>query len=983
MPKKKTDKKILPLEATFRDILVCEKSDLRPYVETFVQEPENITEAGLGRLAGIFEITDQSEDSSYIVNYLISVIKKEYYLKAKRGAVESLEAALRKANLALAKLAEHGNINWLGHLHAIIFVIEKNNVHLSQAGNARAFLLRGKVLADITDGQQAPDAPNPLKTFVDVLSGRLECDDRLIVTTGEIFDIFSLEEIKRSAIKFSPEEFTRFLHTALVNELERAAVLVVDLAEKEDAATSVPAGHRPKKLNAFSQQAFSKAARPERIAAAPETPIDSQEKQKLVSGLKDEVEKNNGNFVDKRTGHIYIKEDQFPYEETSKLSEIVENITAKTSGLGGKTFKNLGGWRKKLRGINWTGFFLEEENEDEGIPAGTVRPEDPATPAKNISPEEARSILSEVRAAESAETDKTSRYKNYFRTVRTSAAPIAQSTAAKIARAGGTALAGIKKAGRATAKFANQNSKKAAPIITENLKRFKPRKTSSAEKPGGRGKNIPPEKSSLVGAMLANVFGREKTNETFRSGENIAKKLGGRKLAELKANGAGRPRIKETPEPAAKPVRLDMLASKRPAPAGSERSSLNQARLALTEIPIEKPGTTSLSASASSNEMAEGPSGFVDSRRIGNLFVRGKRQAAGPLEISPEETIPARTEVIAPTLKEPRRDAAAALPSLEKIKSTASRFDYSQKLYAILAIIFLLVVPYFIVRWQNGRSRTNSVTRGQTSSPTQVQTQNAPASDASGGNFPALNSVYSGTNIARLINLNGKIFAVSAGQLADIQNKKTYPLPGSFGPAKISLGLPDLNLIFFINAKNQMLSWSPAAPAFQPETLTLPPNAVVSYAKTYLTYLYILDQNNNQIYRYPRTTAGFTDKTDWLRANADLSQVSDMAVNGNVFLTDANGNLSEYFQGKKQNFQIGAATPPIKITEVYARNGDKDIYVLDKTDGQIAKVDSNGQVVSLYKNTTFKNAVDFVVDEQGGKIYITDGTQVSSFLMNQ
>ena len=974
MPPKKTDKKILPLEATFRDILVCEKSGLRPYIETFVQEPGNITEASLGTLAGIFEITDQSEDSSYVVNYLISVIKKEYYLKAKRGAVESLEAALHRANLALAKLAEHGNVNWIEHLNAIIFVIEKRNVHLSQSGNAHAFLLRGKVLTDITDEEKIQDAPNPLKTFVDVLSGRLERDDRLIVTTDEIFDIFSFEEIKRSAIKFSPEEFTRFLHTALVNELERAAVLVIDLAEKEEDAASAPA-RRPKKLNAFSQQAFSKTGSvPEKTAVTPEPAVKTQEKEELTSELKDEMEKNNGNFVDKKTGHIYIKEDQFPHDKTSKFAEMVANITTKTSDLKGRTFKNLGTWSNKARGINWTGFFLEEDAVNEEEP---FQPEEKSVLTNNISAEEARSILSEVRATEIAsERNRPSRYKNYLKAVKTSAAPVAQATAAKFARVGGGAFAQIKSVSFATSSFISQNSKKATPFFKEKLARIKLAKTTPSEKFSQKD-----NQSAFFSSIFKPV--REKSTETFRSGENIAKKLGGRKLSELKSTEEKQSQLNKTPlsiEP--KPTSLDITPSLRP--NLTEPKEPNQIIPATTESPTEKSGMD-IQPSASPNEpVIEKPSHFVDSRRIGNIFSRDKEKAVRPLQSNPPEEPSIRVApTVSPTKENLKREVAiGALPNFGRIKSVASRFDYSQKLYAILAVIFLLIVPYFIVRWQNSHSKTSEISTKQ-AAQTETPTRAASDSDTSGGaNHPILSPIYSGKNIARLINLNGKIFAVSENLVADIQNKTTYSFPGDFGTAKISLGLNDLNLIFFINAQNQMLSWSPVSPKFQPETLKLPANATVSYAKTYLTYLYILDQKNNQIYRYPRTANGFTDETNWLRANADFSQVSDMAVNGNVFLTNSSGNLTEYFQGKKQNFQI-TANPAIVANDIYAQDGDKYIYILDKTNSRVIKLDPNGNIISQYADASFKNAVAFAANEQGGKIYITDGTQVESFSMNQ
>lgn len=990
MPKKKTDKKILPLEAAFKDILVCEKSDWRPYIETFVQEPENITEAGLGTLAGIFEITDQSEDSSYIVNYLVSVIKKEYYTKSKRGAVESLEAALHKANLALAKLAEHGNIDWIGHLNAILLVIEKKNVHLSQVGNARAFLLRGKVLVDITDGAQPIDNPHPLKTFTDVLSGRLENNDRLIITTGSIFDIFSLEEIKRSAIKFSPDEFTRFLHTALVNELERAAVLVVDLAEKEelDEAPSKIA-HRAQKLNAFSQQAFSKAApssarhnsastaraKPTKTEPLSEPLIEQEKKQALVSEIQDEMARNSREFVDKKTGHIYIKEDQFPHEENSKISELVENISLKTSHLGTNTRKKLGSLSKKLRGISLTGFFWEESEEDSPMdPTQTKREainefsqkQEERLPTKNISDEEAAIILSEARAA-TQKPRKTSPYKKYLENARAKAAPLAEISASKFARANRAAFQYLKNAGTATAKFTGQTSKKAKPFLKEKLARFKPKERADSgfldvpqknEHLTGTGDGQPeafrPAPLSQIGifSLLKKKFFRKKSDAVFRSGHNIAKKLGHRKLSELNP-----PQIKAS-FPAALP-KSPPLDSTSPAKK-VERISFD----ATPSAPSEKP--------------TEGPSNFVDSRRIDDLFARTKKNA--PHSVIQKNSAEEITTIKINPAHRTSQSKAKTLPSFKKIKNVTTRFDYSQKLYAVLTIMLLLIVPYLIVHWQNKRSAAENTTP-QNSNANQTRTPVIPASEG-GASGLTINSVYTAKNIEHLINLNGKIFAISSDQLIDIQNKTAYIFPGDFGSPKISLGMDDLNLIFLINDQNQIISWSPVSQKFQPETLTLPPNASVSFAKTYLTYLYILDQNNNQIYRYPRTENGFTAKTDWLKDNVNLSRVTAMAINGNIYLVDSKGNLTEYLDGQKQAFQIGSTVPALDVSNIYAKDGDKYIYVLDKTNGRIAKLDQNGRVISQYTDTAFKKAIDFTVDEAGSKIYVTNGTQVSIFSIN-
>jgi len=303
MSKKRNEKRITTLESFFENILVCNDRDLRPFIETFHCEAENIEQEKLGTLFGIMEITDDSEESSYVVNYLISVIRKEYFSKPKRGAVESLEAALHKANLALSKLAEHGSLAWLGKLHSIVAVIEKNNLHLSQAGQGLALLLRNKNLTDIGEGLSEENTePHPLKTFVNVLSGRLEDEDKLILTSSEIFEIFSFEEIKKSALRFSQEDFNQFLRTALSNEVSKAAIMVVNLKEKEEIVEMQPQATMAT-VNVFSQTAFSKkSSRLEEHVIAPE--------EETISSKTEPA--NNG--------HLYIKETpELPQESEPRL----------------------------------------------------------------------------------------------------------------------------------------------------------------------------------------------------------------------------------------------------------------------------------------------------------------------------------------------------------------------------------------------------------------------------------------------------------------------------------------------------------------------------------------------------------------------------------------------------------------------------------------------------------------------------------------
>lgn len=735
MPKKKPDKKTPGFEVIFKDVFVCKKSDFKPYMEIFIQEPENITQNNLGIIAGILEISDESEESSYIVNYLISVIKKEYYLRPKRGPVESFEAALHKANLALAKLAEHENIGWIGKINAIVLVIEKNNLHLSQTGSARALLLRGKFLTDISENSPEESSPNPLKTFTDIISGRLEENDKLVITTRHMFDIFSSEEIKRSALKFSSPEFVQFLKTALGNELDCAAVLFIEIRKKEIREDLSQPVKKPFEINAFSQAAFFK--RPPEVPAGrnkSDKLMNSREKQNIMSEIEEDLAKIEGNFVDKKTGHIYIKEDSFLRKERSSWDNLRENFSDYFSGFLSRSSKIFSNIQKNIPSIKQAGF--------------SFRP--------------------------------------FFRWLRFSLLPSFASAV----------------------RFILQKSKFAAVQAKSYLAKRKNRNVAA----------------SNAYAMPKNYF-----------------------------------------------------------------------RL---------------------------------------------------------------------------------LPRISRIKNVFLKLNYSQKLYALLAIMLLLILPYFIAKIQ-GKNQGNvrEVEKSSLILPSSLE------QDKNVVEVVNLSQIDLGKEILKVLNLNGKIFAIGKREIIETENKNFSSFPGDFADLKTAAGMNDLNLIFLLDENNNVLSWSPIAGKFQTNEIIIPEGADISEcAETYLTYLYLIDQKNNQIYRYPRAGEGFGEKINWLRDNVDLSQIQEMAINENIFLVNS-GDIVKLSRGRKQNFPIEETATPIGTDKIYAERNNPNIYLLDKVNSRIAKFGPDGVILNQYYNADISQASDFTVNEENKTIYFSQGSVLKSFRM--
>ncbi|MDD5464652.1 MAG: hypothetical protein PHP62_05890, partial [Candidatus Moranbacteria bacterium] len=116
------------------------------------------------------------------------------------------------------------------------------------------------------------------------------------ITSEDIFHILPVLEIKKNFQRHEGEKFVQFLKTALSNQMEMIASIVVEIIEP----TEEPIQKKPTKkkstiiTNVFSEKTFSNSINQE---------ITSQENS--FEDVEDENEQST--YTDKKTGHIYIQ----------------------------------------------------------------------------------------------------------------------------------------------------------------------------------------------------------------------------------------------------------------------------------------------------------------------------------------------------------------------------------------------------------------------------------------------------------------------------------------------------------------------------------------------------------------------------------------------------------------------------------------------------------------------------------------------------
>ena len=201
-----------------------------------VYESDDVAQKTHGALYFVVDIGSPSPLSPDIAYNLIDIIKEEYYSELELTAGESFENALKAANEELAAIAKEGEKDWIGKLNVIVAAVAGPELHVVQRGTAEAHLLRGNNMMNLSKGMYTPgEAYRPEETLVNLIEGELEVNDKLIVSTSELFYYISIEKLRRMMDGQTPAQAAKRLAGALEqeDEIHRTSVLIVEFATPE------------------------------------------------------------------------------------------------------------------------------------------------------------------------------------------------------------------------------------------------------------------------------------------------------------------------------------------------------------------------------------------------------------------------------------------------------------------------------------------------------------------------------------------------------------------------------------------------------------------------------------------------------------------------------------------------------------------------------------------------------------------------------
>ncbi len=281
-----------------------------------------------------------------------------------------------------------------------------------------------------------------------------------------------------------------------------------------------------------------------------------------------------------------------------------------------------------------------------------------------------------------------------------------------------------------------------------------------------------------------------------------------------------------------------------------------------------------------------------------------------------------------------------------------------KKIITLILISLIIIVPFwFFKKEEESPSVVNEV------ADSNEDLKINPSSEF----YKESEKIYSDSELIGAFIFNNSVFAVGRNKIVSITDNKEYPFPENFQNARKYSFMNDLNLLFLIDEKNRLVSFSPISLKFNNDTINIPDNAEIEAIGSYLTYLYIIDSANRQIYRYPRAENGFGEKINWLQDDIDFENINGMAIDGNLYLSKKD-SIIKLFNRKIQNFELKKDADS-SIDKIFTDEDTVSLYVLDKTNGELDKYGKEGDKQAFVSNQALTEAVDIRIDEKNSLAY--------------
>jgi hypothetical protein len=147
--------------------------------------------------------------------------------------------------------------------------------------------------------------------------------------------------------------------------------------------------------------------------------------------------------------------------------------------------------------------------------------------------------------------------------------------------------------------------------------------------------------------------------------------------------------------------------------------------------------------------------------------------------------------------------------------------------------------------------------------------------------------------------------------------------------------------------------------------------------------IYILDSQNNQIYKHNQGDTSFGKGNAWITDNTNLNEAQAITIDGNIYIATGSGEVKRFYTGSSENFEVEEIDPLVKnIDEIFTDTSINEIYLMDSNSKRIIVINKNGELVNQFYLPTLPVMNNFIVDGAAQKVYIQSENKIISLNLN-
>src|SRR3989339_515295 len=170
--------------------------DENSFLENYVYDStEDLGEKG-GRLWVTIEIQNNPAEAEAIAEAIFERMRKRFFTDLEKEPYARFEAGLKDVNKTLESFKEEKSSHYIGNLSVVIAASVKNELLISQCGEAEAYLIRKRYVSVLTEGLSEDN----YEFFMNIASGTLEMHDFVVLCSSRLLRYISKTEFSKSVV---------------------------------------------------------------------------------------------------------------------------------------------------------------------------------------------------------------------------------------------------------------------------------------------------------------------------------------------------------------------------------------------------------------------------------------------------------------------------------------------------------------------------------------------------------------------------------------------------------------------------------------------------------------------------------------------------------------------------------------------------------------------------------------------------------------